>query len=163
MHLPSIALSVRQPWAWAIVSGGKPIENRSEAAVRNGDMRAQIGRFIAIHAAKGMTRDEYEDAREFMVSIGVTCPPPWQIERGGIVGTAMLRDIVKAHASPWFFGPRGLVLELAAPVPFVGAKGELGMFRWQPNDAAPDELARWMRQPAATPKAATRPKQLDLF
>lgn len=32
MILPRKALSVRQPWAWAIIFGGKPIENRSAGA-----------------------------------------------------------------------------------------------------------------------------------
>jgi len=62
-NLPMIALSVRQPWAWAIIHAGKDIENRSWQAVNHG--LRQRGR-IAIHAAKGMTRDEYEDAANFI-------------------------------------------------------------------------------------------------
>lgn len=46
--LPDIAVSVRQPWAWAIIHAGKDIENRSLAAVKHG---MKPGR-IAIHAAK---------------------------------------------------------------------------------------------------------------
>lgn len=49
--LPTIALSVRQPWAWAIIYAGKDIENRSWQAVNRG--LKQRGR-VAIHAAKGM-------------------------------------------------------------------------------------------------------------
>lgn len=41
------ALSIRQPWAWLILHGGKDIENRSW----NTNFR---GRFL-IHAAAGMT------------------------------------------------------------------------------------------------------------
>ena len=59
-----MALSVRQPWAWALIHGGKDVENRTEMAVRNGGMRAQVGKRIAVHASKGMTREEYESARE---------------------------------------------------------------------------------------------------
>ena len=59
--LPPLALSVRQPWAWAIIHAGKDVENRSWQAVNHGLRRR--GR-IAIHAAKGLTRDEYDDARE---------------------------------------------------------------------------------------------------
>lgn len=29
LDLPELALSVRQPWAWAIIHAGKDIENRS--------------------------------------------------------------------------------------------------------------------------------------
>jgi hypothetical protein len=49
------ALSIRQPWAWLILHAGKDIENR--------DWPTRFrGRFL-IHAAKGMTRDEYENGR----------------------------------------------------------------------------------------------------
>jgi len=69
--LPELALSVRQPWAWAIIHAGKDIENRSWQAVNHG--LRQRGR-IAIHAAKGMTNAEYSEAREFIDELGYTCP-----------------------------------------------------------------------------------------
>ncbi len=141
--VPTIALSVRQPWAWALIYAGKDIENRSEPAVRHG-MRAQVGKRIAIHAAKGMTRDEYESARDFMSSIGVCCPPPANLERGGIVGSVLVTAVVAEHPSPWFFGPRGLCIEQPRPVAFIGASGELGMFQWSPNLSQPDRPAKWM-------------------
>ena len=45
MHnaLPQKALSVRQPWAWLIVNGWKPIENRSR--------RTNVRGRILIHAS----------------------------------------------------------------------------------------------------------------
>ena len=46
-------LSVRQPWAWLIVHGHKPLENRSWATSYRGP--------LLIHAAKGMTRAECVD------------------------------------------------------------------------------------------------------
>ncbi|MCG0445699.1 ASCH domain-containing protein [Pseudomonas aeruginosa] len=51
------ALSIRQPWAWLVANGHKDIENRDWAT-------SFRGRFL-IHAAKSMTRDEYEEARDF--------------------------------------------------------------------------------------------------
>ncbi len=30
MTEPMLALSIRQPWAWAIIHAGKDVENRSE-------------------------------------------------------------------------------------------------------------------------------------
>ena len=54
--LPPIALSVWQPWAWAIIHGGKDIENRSEGAVRSGGM---VPGRICIHAATGLKEEEY--------------------------------------------------------------------------------------------------------
>lgn len=142
--VPATALSVRQPWAWAIVYAGKPVENRSEASVRNGSMRAMIGQRIAIHAAKGMTRDEYESGSRFMATLGVSCPPAADLDRGGIIGHVRVDDVVKAHASPWFFGPRALVLSDPQPVPFIGASGQLGLFPWSPNLAGPDTPMKWM-------------------
>ena len=53
-NLPKLALSVRQPWAWAIIFGGKDIENRSVAAKRSGKMTTGM---ICIHAAFGLKKD----------------------------------------------------------------------------------------------------------
>lgn len=146
--IPTIALSVRQPWAWAIVHGNKDIvhgvkdiENRSAAAVRHGMRPAEI----AIHAARGMTRDEYENARRFMQSIGVDCPRPDLLTRGAVIGRATVTAIVRRHESPWFVGPCGLVLANAAaaemPIP---AQGELGYFHWRPSGGPPAPVLRWM-------------------
>lgn len=140
--LPELAISVRQPWAWAIIYAGKDNENRSAAAIRF--MQPTLGR-RAIHAAKGMTRDEYEHARDFMASIGVRCPAPDQLLRGGIIGTVEVVDVVAKSASPWFFGPRGLVLKNPVPTEFISAVGMLGYFRWKPADPPLKiEPARWM-------------------
>lgn len=139
--LPRLALSVRQPWAWAIFHG-KDIENRTWQAVNRG--LKQRGR-IAIHAAKGLTRDEYEDAAEFMRGLGVICPPAADLARGGIIGSVEVVDVVRHSDSPWFIGPRGLVLRDPRPCAFVPAIGALGYFEWRPADASVVPApARWM-------------------
>lgn len=149
--LPRIALSVRQPWAFAIIHAGKDVENRSWQAVNHGLKRR--GR-IAIHAAKGMTRDEYESAAAFMDRIGVTCPPPAELPRGCIIGSVEVVDVVKESPSRWFFGPRGLVLRDPQPCPPIPAVGALGYFEWKEADPSiMPEPARWMRpdqKPAET-------------
>lgn len=156
--LPIDALSVRQPWAWAIIHAGKDIENRSWQAINHG--LAKRGR-IAVHAAKGLTRDEYAEAYDFMRGIGVICPPPAALERGGIIGSVEVIDVVKASDSGWFFGPRGLVLRDPVPCEFVPAIGALGYFRWQRADAAiVPQPARWMlptiaAEAEAPPRATT--------
>jgi hypothetical protein len=140
--LPRLALSVRQPWAWGIFNG-KDIENRSIASIKH--MSFHMVYRIAIHAAKGMTRAEYESARDFMASIGVTCPPAAELARGGIIGSAKVVGIVKESTSPWFFGPRGIVLADPEPCEFIPARGQLGLFDWEP--AHPSILptpAKWM-------------------
>lgn len=151
--LPSVALSVRQPWAWAIIHAGKDVENRSRRSITLGGMR--LGR-IAVHAAKGMTRAEYEGARDFMASLGVACPPAGALDRGGIVGAVDVVAVVATSASPWFFGPWALALAGAAPCTFVPAIGALGYFAWKPAAAACAPAARWMA-------AAAAPAQGDLF
>lgn len=165
--LPRLALSVRQPWAWAIVHGGKDVENRSQAAIINGNMRTAIGERIAIHAGIGMTQDEYREALETFGAAGVTAPMPCDLLRGGIIGTVEVIGIVRKgrdrFESPWFFGPYGLLLRRASACPFIGAKGQLGLFNWSPSNKPPEAPARWML-PAkpkvkATPPAATP----DLF
>lgn len=143
MTLPEFALSVRQPWAWAIIHAGKDIENRSSFAVTKGRMTPIAS--IAIHAARTMTRQEYEAARAFMAHIDIACPPPHELERGGIIGSVAVTAIVKDSASPWFFGPRGLVLAAPEPCAFIAARGALGYFRWAAaNTSAVPPLARWM-------------------
>lgn len=140
--IPSIALSVRQPWAWAIIHAGKDIENRSRFAVTKGELKP---RRIAIHAAKGMTRDEYLEAASFMWTLGVACPAPTTLDRGGIIGAVDVVSVVKAHASPWFFGPCGLVLANAEACNLVPSVGSLGYFTWRPADASiVPHAARWM-------------------
>lgn len=144
-EVPSIALSVRQPWAWAVVHAGKDIENRSRFAITKGGLK-QFRR-IAVHAAIGMTQDEYENGRSFMARLGIICPRPDELVRGGIIGAVTITDVVKYSESPWFFGPCGLVLQ--DPVSFdpIACKGALGLFTWVRPPEHADQLAEalpWM-------------------
>ncbi len=152
--LPSIALSVRQPWAWAIVMGFKGIENRNRFAISKGDMRPMP---IAVHAAQGMTRAEYEDAADTMARIGVACPRPDDLIRGAIVGAVTVTAIVDHHPSPWFTGPRGLVLADARAVEPIPAAGRLGYFEWRAGGMLAPPLP-WMR---SWPNRATQAQVLD--
>ena len=140
------ALSIRQPWAWCILHAGKDIENRdwSEYSptlhlacrlVEDAYWDADGGEFL-IHAAKGMTRDEYEDCLDLCHAIsrkqpfpsGLSLPAFDDLQRGGIVGRAQLYDVVTEHESLWFAGRVGLVLRKAKTIPFVPFKGALGFF-----------------------------------
>jgi hypothetical protein len=154
------ALSVRQPWAHAIIFLGKDVENRTQGALRH--MSFYMIYRIAIHAAKGMTREEYDAAALFMSSIGVACPPAIELARGGIIGTARIVGIVKESKSPWFFGPRAIVLADPQPCDFIPARGQLGLFDWEwagPVIVPPP--ARWMLagrpSKSATEQAAREP------
>lgn len=114
-----LALSVRQPWAWAILCAGKDIENRSWST-------RQRGR-VFIHAAKSALRDEYEEAAAFIAErSAIAVPRRAAIPRGMLIGSVEIVDCVSASDSPWFVGPFGFVLrnpELIEPVPCVGRLG----------------------------------------
>lgn len=124
MHdLPDKALSIRQPWAWAIVHAGKDIENRSWATKFRGP--------VCIHAANGMTKREMHAALQFMEDAGITLPATMPMRKGGIIGVAEITDCVSSSASPWFMGQYGFVLRNARPVPFIPVKGALSFFDWR--------------------------------
>lgn len=161
-NLPEFALSVRQPWAWAIIHAGKDIENRSWSA-RIAALRTALAFRgpVCIHAAKGMTRDEYESAEYTIATAGrASTPSPHELLRGGIIGTVEIVDVVRKSSSPWFFGSVGLVLANPTPVEFIPCTGALGFFKWQPNhEASAEPPARWMLPPGA--RAETKAEEID--
>ncbi len=131
------ALSLRQPWAWMVVHGGKHIENRRWNTQRRGP--------FLIHAAKGMTREEYAGAVAFakLAMPALVVPPATTLERGGIIGCATLvavlppcllacdvdEDVWCRCGQPWHMGEQfGFVLEAVVPLPFRALRGELGFF-----------------------------------
>lgn len=126
-----LALTIRQPWAWAILVAGKDVENRTWPTSYRGP--------IAIHAARGMTHlewcqflDFYRHSVGWHTGVHIDGPPlpePAELVRGAIVGTAEVVDCVTEHPSPWFEGPRGFVLDnvVALPEP-IPCKGALGLW-----------------------------------
>ena len=132
-QLPYLALSIRQPWAWAIINAGKDVENR--------DWPTKLRGPICIHAAKGMTIAEFDWFIRTIhhVSLsrpfpsGDTVPAAKDLARGGIIGTAEIVDCIQSSDSPWFFGPHGFVLRNVQPVAFIPVKGALGFFDWRKN------------------------------
>lgn len=152
------AISIRQPWAWAIVSSTKRVENRTWACKYRGP--------VLIHAAKSMTKDEYDDFRSFYDNEASVIGPPYppdcpsyaEIQRGGIVGSAEIVDCVHEDDGrkavrlgkpvpsgldkPWFFGPFGIVLANVKALPFIPCKGALGLF-----DVQDDILTKADKQP----------------
>lgn len=164
---PSFAISVRQPWAWAIIHGGKDVENRVKRAITLGGMDRHSR--IAIHASSGMTREEYEAARDFMGhDIGVLCPHPSKLLRGGIIGSVSIVGVVKESESPWFFGPWALELADTEPCDPIACAGQLGAFRWQAGGDFREPLPwmeAWPNQPvrAARSVSAQGAPAPDLF
>ena len=79
------AIAIRQPFAWAVIHSGKDVENR-RARDRH-LFESAVGERVLIHASKGMTAAEYENAAAFMASIGVRCPQREALQFGGVIGS----------------------------------------------------------------------------
>ena len=102
------ALSLRQPWANAVLYLGKRIENRRWYTTFRGE--------FLIHAAKGMEDEEYDDAVEFSEDVlGIARSfeiesafggggMPRQLHRGGIVGRARLVSVVAPRRAEFGIG-----------------------------------------------------------
>ncbi|GEC15171.1 ASCH domain-containing protein [Nitrobacter winogradskyi] len=117
------AISIRQPWAWAIFHAGKDMENR--------DRRWNLRGRIVVHASATMTRAEMLAIEDITALAGIR-PPTFADFRacgllGALVGTVEIIDCVRDHPSRWFFGPFGLVLRkprpFKTPIPYKGALG----------------------------------------
>lgn len=121
------ALSIRQPWAWLIIHGGKDIENRGWRTSHRGP--------LLIHASKGMTVAEYEEVGGWLpAGCGYTGTVPARevLERGGIIGQVDVVDCIcpgiDEVVSPWYMEGWGWVLANPKPLPFKECKGTLGLF-----------------------------------
>lgn len=123
------ALTVRQPWAWAIVHAGKRIENRT----RQTHFR---GRFY-IHA--GLAVPDFQMLIDCETRLGATqgCPDAADFTYGAPIATAELVDCVRlcgASLGPWGEADAwhwiiDCVKPLRKPIP---AKGQLGMWEYVP-------------------------------
>lgn len=117
-------LSIRQPWAWLIVHGYKPIENRTWGTPFRGD--------FFVHAGLTFDHEGYNWVRETFPNIPM--PQPNEFERGGIVGKSTLVDCVPPfsdlaeNVDAWYVGEFGFLLKESQPLPFRALKGKLGFF-----------------------------------
>lgn len=138
-------LTVRQPWTWAIVHGGKDIENRTRNIA--GSYRGPV----AIHAGLTLAADDAPvwDMPEYVQALAkATAQQQWSLdERGSVIGVV---DLIDAHeaidkpvgqglravccTSPWAQTNAGVHLVLRNPRPLprpIPAKGRLGL--WTPD------------------------------
>lgn len=96
------AITVRQPWAWAIIHGGKHIENRSAGSRYRGP--------LAIHAGKSLSSRGMNDKRIAEAGYAQEMPTTWaewihkgHLPTGAIIGVA---ELVGVHPDaqccrPW--------------------------------------------------------------
>jgi hypothetical protein len=120
------ALSIRQPWAWAITHGPKRIENRS--------WRTNYRGLLLLHASKG--RNRFRRNCESLAPI-IELPEDAAFTRGAIVGVAELVDCVDVESRPElaanpFADPGSIwwllqnVRAFSEPIPYTGS---LNLFR----------------------------------
>lgn len=122
-------LSIRQPWAWLIVNGHKPVENRDWST----EFRGQF----LVHASLTLTKKEYRSiAAQVFERFAIVLPAMEALERGGVVGVVDLvecegpQDMIdygETHQA-WYTGAHAFVLANARPLPFFPVKGQLGWF-----------------------------------
>jgi hypothetical protein len=111
------ALSIRQPWAWLIVTGHKDIENRSWRTNYRGPLLIHAGRAID-PSSLGHIERRY----------GLRIPAK-KLLRGGIIGVVELVDVVREYRGPWFDREGfGWVLTNPHPLDFIEMAGRLGLF-----------------------------------
>ncbi|MGY3501681.1 ASCH domain-containing protein [Bradyrhizobium sp. USDA 4471] len=125
-------ISIRQPWASLIVTGGKSIET---GAVERKDVENRTWTIayrgpVLIQASQrpdDITPDEIE--RRFGVRLS------GEPQLGGVIGVVDLVDCVRSHPSRWAAAAHWhFVLRNPRPLPFVKWKGALSL------RAAPAEL-----------------------
>lgn len=123
------ALTIKQPFAWAILHAGKNIENRGWSTHYRGP--------LVIHAGAAM--------HSWPLPRRLPRPAPDDYVRSAMLGIVDLVDVVEVSRSRWFDGPFGWVLEdprpFARPIP---CKGRLNIWSLSPAQrrAVDRELAR---------------------
>ena len=110
------AITVRQPWAWAIMHAGKDVENRSRNIV--GSYRGPL----VIHA--GLAPFEKHNAASIAHRQAHGSEVPTELHFGAALGVVTLTD---SHTDLVLTNPR----PFAEPIPYRGA---LGLWEF------PDEL-----------------------
>ncbi len=140
------ALTVQQPWAWAIVHGGKTVENRTRNLV--GSYRG----LVAVHAGLREDLSALDDPVLWRAlfphgELRPLADPKPLDTLGAVLGVV---DLVSVHhetdhgpsapCSPW--GQRGTWhLQMANPRPLadpIPAKGRLGL--WTPDSVLLDRI-----------------------
>ena len=141
---PQPALSVRQPWAWALLYGGKTIENRTWRPLHH------RGR-IWIHASQRVNRDAVEEAVR-LVAQSWKCNPRQALEhyhehdeREAILGSMTLTDCRRLdeldqgdplRSNLWANGPWLWLVTNPVPCDPWPTPGRLGLWMPDPSPAA---------------------------
>lgn len=127
--MSALALTIRQPWAWAIAAGLKTVENRSWATKYRGP--------LYVHAGAKLDPRELSacSARLRAAGLSVTPPPLSSLAAGALIAVVDLVDCGRFCDDPWADRAVGVwhfklanVRTLPEPIPVRGA---LGLWRVQ--------------------------------
>ena len=135
-----LVLTLKQPYAWMVIFGTKPIENRRWVNALLNHLITR-GEAFAIHAGLSCTRDYYDEAVAYARSQDpeLRVPRREDLVRGAILGTVVPTDVYRpedwAPTRRWHMrGQYGWQLKDRTPLPSpVPAKGKQGF--WSIDDA----------------------------
>lgn len=129
------ALSIQQPWAWAIFNG-KPVENRDWSTSYRGP--------LLIHAGKKFDDEGFDWICDEHERLGLSLDIIPAVKDGaffcgGLIGIVDMVDCVQEHddrwnneapwrGNPWFSGRYGFVFANPRLIEFVPYRGKLGIF-----------------------------------
>ena len=111
-------LSIQQPWAWLIIEGHKPIENRNWYTPFRGK--------FYVHASKRFNEEAYYWVKS---NFPISLPRMDEFERGVVLGSVDLTKVISHSNNPWFSGRFGFVLIDPKKVDPFPARGQLGFFK----------------------------------
>jgi hypothetical protein len=140
------ALSLRQPWAWLMIRPDlKTMTERVRASetgilkqVENRPWNCLKRETVLVHASSSMPAWYHAEAAKFArTNFGIIVPDrdDPQLQLGGIIGRFEIYDCVASSKDPWFFGPYGILVRDATPLPFRPCSGRQRWFT--PEYSAP--------------------------
>jgi hypothetical protein len=153
-------ITVKQPWAWAIIHGGKDVENRVKRIA--GHYRGPVAIHVGLTYASDIDNTELDETMTDWFRENSTQRYPWMSDFGHIIGVVNLRATHHADyckeadergrvCSPWA-EEDGWHLELdnarplTEPITWRGALGAREL---------PDDTAQLVLERAITPKEAS--------
>ena len=138
-----LALSVRQPWAWAIVKGFKDVENRTWSTKYRGLVYIHAPKKVethqidyVIHCVSDTLNEDSDVYQEWLALYKE------EAKTGGLVGVAWINDCqphsYERHglSNQWAFGPQCWELDTEKAEMFermVPCKGKLGLWKPEPG------------------------------
>ncbi len=121
------ALSIKQPWAWAIIN--LPEQYRKDIENRTWNTKYR-GEFL-VHASKDFDALGHERMRWYLKELGYTghIPTKKEFVYGALIGKVEIIDVTQKAVSRWWEGPFGFKLANAkAFLSPVFYKGALNLF-----------------------------------